>query len=134
MPVWCTRVLAQIAHRLCKQVARFDSYPCVVKAISFILSIFILSMVLMPCADTPIDGVASDMGIQETEDHNESDHHDLCSPFCTCHCCHTHITQHYTFCLGELTFFKSNPTEKPFLLVSRISFSIWDPPPFSQHI
>ncbi|MFS4416022.1 DUF6660 family protein [Maribacter sp. 2307ULW6-5] len=59
--------------------------------LAIILSLYFLALNVMPCGD---DGEISDSVTTEFQvdlDHNQ-DHGDceLCSPFCQCHCCHSH--------------------------------------------
>lgn len=85
-------------------------------------------MAFKPCDDIPIIDIDSKTNVQAENEHSHSDLHDLCTPFCSCHCCHTHITNNCAFCSEELTFFECKSTDQPFSYLSRISFSIWDPP------
>ena len=127
MPAWYIKALAQTVPNLCKQVAWHPSYHCDVKIISFILSLLILSMALSPCTDEPIENES--VSIETHDHHEESSHNDLCSPFCTCNCCHSHVTEPCAFCLQTFVSYSSTPSDQSFLFLSRISFSIWDPPP-----
>jgi hypothetical protein len=115
---------------LCKQLALKPSYHCEVKVISFILSLLILSMALLPCADEPVENHV--VSVEMHDQHEASGQHDLCSPLCTCHCCHSHITQQALFCLKTFVSFSSTPVDRPFTLLFGISFSIWDRPPFYE--
>jgi len=128
--VWCIKALAQTAPKLCKQVALLPSYHCIVKVTSFILSLLILSIALLPCADEPSTNEA--VSIESHDNHQDTDQHHLCSPFCTCHCCDSHVTQHCTFCLKTFVSFSSHSSDQSFPILSRISFSIWDPPPYNE--
>ena len=130
MQAWYIKELAQTAPNLCKLVALQPSYNCYVKVASLLLSFLILTMASLPCADEPVENES--VSIEAHDHHEESDHNDLCSPFCTCHCCHSHVTQHCTFCLKTFATFRSRPSDESFPLLSRISFSIWDPPPFYE--
>lgn len=91
VPVWCTKVLAQIVLNLCKLVALSFHYNCKVKFFAIILSLILLGLSVAPCADeTTADSIA--VPIEDTgsgHDHNESE--DFCSPLCVCHCCHSHL-------------------------------------------
>ncbi len=63
------------------------------KLISVILAVLMLYLSGMPCDDIEVvdnDGVVTYSPTQH--DHNgDSSGCDICSPFCICHCCHTHI-------------------------------------------
>ena len=71
-------------------------------------------LALYPCLDTASLTVEDSQFIVDTShqyvdmspiegNHEHSDGH--CSPFCMCHCCHTHIV------IGELSLFSSFPTQ-----------------------
>ncbi len=61
---------------------------------AFILCIYIAALSIVPCTD----GMSQTSHSSNTElskaeyDHNHSDHHDSCTPFCVCACCGTMIT------------------------------------------
>lgn len=70
------------------------------KWFSFILSLYILSLALITCTDAqPVQFSSEnhDM-VVATDSHAGHDHSttsgamDECSPLCTCHCCHIHVT------------------------------------------
>ncbi|WP_194526197.1 DUF6660 family protein [Zobellia roscoffensis] len=67
------------------------------KSLTLILSLYFLALNVMPCSDAePVSGdevaVISDSG----DGHGHTDN-DLCSPFCQCHCCHTHTVNFEIF-------------------------------------
>ncbi|WP_394340435.1 DUF6660 family protein [Marinoscillum furvescens] len=76
------------------------------KFLTIILSFFLLGLSLVPCADeTEPDSV--EISYEESgsdHDHNKSE--DLCSPFCVCNCCHSHLIVQQIFIseLGALIF------------------------------
>lgn len=55
------------------------------KFFAIILSIVVLWLTLMPCIDTPEQNCANKT--EMAQQHSHSEDIDLCSPFCTCHCC-----------------------------------------------
>jgi hypothetical protein len=59
------------------------------KTIAFILSIYILSVLVMPCTDNINYGSldSNNEVSASSHDHNESGHEDECPPFCICSCC-----------------------------------------------
>lgn len=59
-------------------------------------------------------------------------HTDHCTPFCTCQCCQTHITQIDFFNLAELYHFENTLPAKNNLLVEGIAHRVWDPPRLSS--
>ncbi len=62
------------------------------KFIAFILSIYIFALNLTPCEDNTV----SDSEVKTEISHSTDDHQhqdiDLCSPFCSCQCCHIYAT------------------------------------------
>ena len=103
------------------------------KFLACIMSLYILVLIAVPCADHPEDHVLVKNEIVSGT-HQDRDHAgDQCSPFCTCDCCvspilyqdHTLIFQCFTVLLG---------TYLPEYSVESISFypgSIWQPPQLS---
>lgn len=133
MPAWYTKALVQTVLDLCNRVALRDLYHCNVKIISIILSIVILSMVLMPCADEPVSSAESQSTILlDHSDNHDAEHHDLCSPFCSCECCHSNYSHGSILDLAWAVLFDQFSIEHSFTFHSRISFSIWDPPSEGQ--
>ena len=65
-----------------------------------LLSIYFLALNVLPCQDEPVTEASAYNGSAQTElvQHQGAGHDhspcnsDLCSPFCGCHCCHTHST------------------------------------------
>ena len=61
------------------------------------MALYLLMLTVIPCADgmehqdemqDVISVVENTSGPSSEHDHNSSDG---CSPFCVCHCCHTHV-------------------------------------------
>jgi hypothetical protein len=63
-----------------------------VKFFVTILSIYFLGLSFIPCEDAIIHSSFDDDQIGHYSEH-DSDHHseDLCSPFCSCQCCHVNV-------------------------------------------
>src|SRR6218665_2428504 len=107
------------------------------KSASIFLSIMLLILSCLPCADAAQDTV-TDKGtaLTQNDHHSKELHTDLCSPFCNCNCCGAQIlnftpplviNSDYVPVLYltklEITY-KSN-------LASMFSGSIWQPPQLS---
>ncbi|WP_317236517.1 DUF6660 family protein [Allomuricauda sp. F6463D] len=62
------------------------------KIVTLILSFYILALNVLPCSDTsfPTNDSQMEIVLDGHTDHPEDGTSDLCSPFCTCHCCHAH--------------------------------------------
>jgi hypothetical protein len=57
------------------------------KLFSAILAIYIMGLLLVPCADLHAENGSEISYIKIPEKHQ--DHFDTCSPFCFCNCCQT---------------------------------------------
>jgi len=96
-----------------------------VKGIAGILVLYIFALIMMPCFDDPNHQDEATTNIERIFD---GSHSEICSPFCSDHNCHTHITVVYVnstfiaeqYCEpGATEITASIPT--PF-------FAIWQPP------
>jgi hypothetical protein len=90
------------------------------KYVAFIFSIYILTLNLAPCADSV---VTDDAKIESSQ--NTSDHHqdlDVCSPFCSCQCCHISTTN-MQFADIKLDIPYISTKDFFYLIVSENSFS-----------
>ncbi|WP_120514825.1 DUF6660 family protein [Chitinophaga barathri] len=104
------------------------------KALCFLLSIWIIFCSASPCADAYARGSAGDAAVVFHE-HGEEDHQDvadLCSPFCACYCCAVTTT------LPASTAFFSRPQPLAVIPDSYICPPVhdftgvpWQPPRFS---
>ena len=58
---------------------------------TFLLAIFLLLLSVHPCGDT----AEKDLGQSEMSHNHDHDHehesHEICTPFCVCACCGSHI-------------------------------------------
>lgn len=63
------------------------------RILAAILSLYILGLSLVPCADAGISPTSDVQHISQSHHDNHSNHLDLCSPFCVCHCCGTHVVE-----------------------------------------
>lgn len=96
------------------------------------MALSVLMAVLVPCNDR-IEEESLDTSEcfdgNCNEDHEE--HHDLCSPFCTCNCCQTNVDDIPSFKLHANIVVEQQILPVDFFY-SRIAFSIWEPPPFNE--
>ncbi|MBD3628629.1 DUF6660 family protein [Cyclobacterium sp.] len=70
-----------------------------------ILSIYFLSLSIVPCADG-VDCVELQVHQEMLTEYDHSAHErhagqDFCAPFCACQCCHTSVTISVFFVLSE---------------------------------
>jgi len=92
------------------------------KHIAFLLSIYIFTLNLAPCADFIVsDNDAQTEITQIAHDDHQHQESDSCSPFCICQCCHINAThlkfvsvQINTSLISTQDFFYLNGTEKDF--------------------
>ena len=107
------------------------------KWISTILSIYILALAILPCADQAIwciFDVEKAIGVEfhETGDHNhENECSDHCTPLCTCSCCQITIRTPITVNLeiAPPIAVLSDPSSLESLLKDLTSLNdIWQPP------
>ncbi|MFI2744209.1 DUF6660 family protein [Zhouia sp. PK063] len=61
------------------------------KFVALIFALYILSLHLFSCTDAVVNSNQTETTLTSLSDNNH-DHQDvdLCTPFCTCHCCHVH--------------------------------------------
>lgn len=73
------------------------------KILTFILSLMVMTLSLVPCSDALNDCEAAENSHTHKEDHN-----DFCTPFCTCYCCGANVV------LSDFSFHKvSDPVYIP---------------------
>jgi uncharacterized protein DUF6660 len=103
-------------------------YFCTVKKLTAILSIYILGLMFMPCFDNPNHQDEATANIEYIFD---GTHSEICSPFCSDHECHTHITISFV----NSTFVSAQYSEvNPTVFTTAIPtpyFAIWQPPKIS---
>ncbi|MDF9795294.1 hypothetical protein OKW21_000557 [Catalinimonas alkaloidigena] len=64
------------------------------RLLATILSFYVLLLAFMPCADEfSIEDIREQTcQIQDDCGSDEAAHQKSCTPFCHCHCCHSHVT------------------------------------------
>jgi len=99
----------------------------------FIFGIYILAISLLPCNDIPHMEASENHQFSIEQNHvHDSEHTDLCSPFCICSCCNTSVITHPAYFSIENYLFsqifdkKSIPGD--FLYISNDYRNIWQPP------
>jgi hypothetical protein len=107
------------------------------RTVSFILTLFVLSLAVMPCTDTMIPTHDhSETEVASHVDNNSHDHgeeEDDCPPFCACQCCGIHVLGPNNS-LAELIESKANDT---YIIHYSFNYSydflggIWHPPSVS---
>lgn len=105
------------------------------KPIAFILSIMILALSFVPCADKESFGNFSKEKTILIEKHNspfDTDRLDDCSPFCTCNCCAGFSINHVIASVSNNSF-GINSKFSSYLPVgiTEVSLPVWQPPQLS---
>jgi len=103
------------------------------KWIAVVLSIYLMALSNMPCADVEVDSAIHKTAQFSSEDnHSHDKDSDLCSPFCACNCCGAQVLSYQTAVNYE---FPGVYTKISILLPSYHSVftsnffgSIWQPP------
>lgn len=68
------------------------------RSVALILAVFFVGLSFIPCDDSDLDQENSITVAANQQDHNHDSEGDLCSPFCICHCCHSHFVVQHNFC------------------------------------
>ncbi|MGQ7947352.1 DUF6660 family protein [Flavobacterium sp. WC2509] len=103
------------------------------KWIAIILSIYLITLSSMPCADLEVNSsVHKTAQFSSEENHSHDKQNDLCSPFCTCNCCGAQVLSYQANIVFGLStipavIIKALPTYKS-ILYSNFFGSIWQPP------
>ncbi len=104
------------------------------KLISVILAVLMLYLSGMPCDDVEVadnDGTVTYALAQDGHDHDgDSPESDGCSPFCVCHCCHTHIVipNHPLTTSVAVHNNQDKPSYYQDFYPNGIIYAIWRPP------
>jgi len=107
-----------------------------VKLLNYILSIYLVALSCLPCADIEVNSAAH-KAVEISSNHNEKSHdhnkkNDLCSPFCSCNCCGSQIVSYFKINTFSFAFVsKSIKTQLPTYsskFASNFYGSIWQPP------
>lgn len=99
------------------------------KIIAFILTVYILLLIAIPCVDVPPSAMMHKIEHSQNTTDNHQHNTDHCSPFCTCYCCTTPIL-YQTFTLQFSCFSLSQKFESEYrsAYISTLFTSIWQPP------
>ena len=98
------------------------------KFIAFIMAVLVLTLSCLPCSDV---GATSEMSKPEVRDYqsNETQHNDLCSPFCHCTCCAGFSVNHFIALIATIPQYKSK-IQAAYLPsnILDVALPIWQPP------
>jgi len=107
-----------------------------VKLLNYILSIYLVALSCLPCADMEVNSAAHKV-VEISANHDEKSHNhdkenDLCSPFCSCNCCGSQIVSYFKMLNYNFTVVsKTITTQLPSYasqFTSNFYGSIWQPP------
>lgn len=103
----------------------------VLKAISYILSIYVVFLSMLPCSDGMEYFSAQISPVQQAAEHqNHNDEPELCSPFCKCSCCG--ISMYTPIALAHITIVNEEYVElssfAPVFNLEEPASTIWQPP------
>lgn len=119
-----------------------NNYNCINKNLIFtllkftniILSLIILLISSMPCADLEVNSFAhsSEKFISNNENHSHDEENDLCSPFCICSCCGSQMASYSQSIVIDFPIPSKDiktllPSYKS-IFTSNFYGSIWQPP------
>lgn len=106
------------------------------KLLNHILSIYLVALSCLPCADMEAKSAAH-KAVEITSNHDEKSHNhdkenDLCSPFCSCNCCGSQIVSYFKITTFSFNIVSKNirtqlPSYTP-KFISNFYGSIWQPP------
>jgi len=105
-----------------------------VKWLNIILSIYLVALASMPCADMNENSAAHDAIAHESNHggHSHDKDNDLCSPFCACNCCGVQIMSYFPTISYDFPLVSAViKTKEPFyrsVFASDFFGSIWQPP------
>jgi hypothetical protein len=103
------------------------------KWIAILLSLYLMALSNMPCADMEVDSAAHKTARFSSEtSHSHDKDNDLCSPFCACNCCGAQVlsyqiseTIEFPVAFSIISKVVSNYN---FVFTSNFYGSIWQPP------
>ncbi|MDP4189500.1 MAG: hypothetical protein Q8907_06505 [Bacteroidota bacterium] len=101
------------------------------KVIAYILSIYVLVLIAIPCADKPDDNLLHKPEITQGSPSGHHQDMDHCSPFCVCSCCASPVVlQFYAFPANLIYVQVDFPELVPDFHSATLN-SVWQPPRLS---
>ncbi|WP_428229343.1 DUF6660 family protein [Flavobacterium sp.] len=103
------------------------------KWITIILSLYLMALSNMPCADLEVGSASHKMSqFSSDANHSHDKQNDLCSPFCACNCCGAQVlsyqlTPAFTFPVAYSIISVPLPNYTS-VAASNFYGSIWQPP------
>jgi hypothetical protein len=111
----------------------FFNYLYSVKALYFILALYVTALSVYPCSDENTCTDEKQMGEQianASEHPHSANEKDLCTPFCICACCATHIRISYASSIDFAGVIHNTKETIPYIEKRVLSdySHIWQPP------
>lgn len=103
------------------------------KWIAIVMSIYLMALSNMPCADLEVNSAMHKSAqFSSEENHSHDKANDLCSPFCACNCCGVQVLTYQTSVSYEFpTAYTKISIALPSyhsIFASNFYGSIWQPP------
>ena len=102
------------------------------KWITIILSVYLIGLSILPCADLEITSTVNASQFLSEENHSHDKENDMCSPFCACSCCGVQVLSYHPHIVFEfpVELFSTSLLAPNYKSVFASSFfgSIWQPP------
>ncbi|WPO77728.1 DUF6660 family protein [Flavobacterium sp. KACC 22761] len=103
------------------------------KWIAALLSIYLMALSNMPCADMEVNSAMHKTAQFSSENsHTHDKDNDLCSPFCACNCCGAQVLSYQPVAVFQFSLPSSlitNPLPNyNSVFISNFYGSIWQPP------
>lgn len=102
------------------------------KWITAILSLYLVFLSSLPCSDIEETSPIHERTEFASDNHSHEKQNDLCSPFCICNCCGTHVLSYqsaniFEFKVPSAVISILLPSYKS-VFISNFYGSIWQPP------
>ncbi|HZY79523.1 MAG TPA: DUF6660 family protein [Cyclobacteriaceae bacterium] len=103
------------------------------KLIHIILAVYVVFLDLRPCGDidTCVDEQRAGISVTTVDKHNHSEEEqDLCTPFCICACCSSHVQVGYSSTIDSNRVGHNTKLTIPYNegVLTNTHQSIWQPP------
>lgn len=120
-------------HKIFTFCKRINIIFVLMKWITILLSIYLMALSNMPCADMEVNSVAHKTAQFSSEaNHTHDKQNDLCSPFCTCNCCGAQVLSYQTSVVFDFpvtcSIISIPLPNYNSVLTSNFYGSIWQPP------
>ena len=102
------------------------------KTVAFLLSLYILVLIALPCIDVPLCNISGEVACSQNTTDNPSSGHEHCSPFCICHFWVSPMTlTNTTLLIKEVPFIQKYLAGYTSAYRYSPFYAIWQPPQLS---